>query len=229
MSSRSLSPPLEDGVEVDPSVFHATNQSEDIALVRNMGFVVSDDNEPAEENVPSADSPTASTNEGLYPNQKWGWEGIDRRRIVTPTDQVPGWHGDFAPKSASLLNFFLHLFPLDWLKNVVIVKTSEALEAQGKPAVTFGEFLRYIGLWLLMATLSGWSRDDSWSVDAFDQRSNACPFNFRGFMRKTRFNDITQELRFTDDDKPSFADKFWEVRQMIREWNKNVAAIFISS
>ncbi len=50
--------------EIDPQVFSATNRAEDIALVRNQGYDVDDDNEPAPENVPDATALLHSTMQG---------------------------------------------------------------------------------------------------------------------------------------------------------------------
>jgi hypothetical protein len=41
------------GEEIADFIFHAQNRAEDIALIRDMGFEVDDDNEPAPENVPT--------------------------------------------------------------------------------------------------------------------------------------------------------------------------------
>ena len=65
--------PTRGGVEVDPSFFGTGNQAEDIALARNMDFNVNDDNEPAEENIPTPVDVLAAANDGLYPGQTWGW------------------------------------------------------------------------------------------------------------------------------------------------------------
>jgi hypothetical protein len=47
----------ERGEEIADFVFNAQNRAEDIALVRNMGFEVNDDNKPTPENVPAGDAP----------------------------------------------------------------------------------------------------------------------------------------------------------------------------
>jgi len=216
-------------VEIDTTVFNASNQAEDIALVRNMGFDVDDDNEPAEENIPTNGETGATDTEGLYAFQRWGWSGIDQRRTTTSSDQQAGFHNEWSPKGKSWLDIFLHLFPLVWMKNVLLKKTSDALKDDGQDELTFGELLRYIGLWLLMATCSGWTHDDYWSPEPFDEKHRPCPYNFRAYMSRSRFEAITRELRFTDKDAPPYLDKFWEVRQMIKEWNANMVAVFIVS
>ena len=48
-------------------------------------------------------------------------------------------------------------------------------------------------------------------------------------MSMKRFDAITAALSFTDASKPTYRDKFWEVRQLIVEWNKNMAEAFSPS
>ena len=43
------------------------------------------------------------------------------------------------------------------------------------------------------------------------------------------FESILMALTFTDIEPPSFVDHFWEVRQMISEWNINMKNVFIPS
>ena len=69
----------------------------------------------------------------------------------------------------------------------------------------------------------GFHQDDYWSTKEFDGEDEACPYNFRQYMSKNRFDTINSGLFFTDLPKPTLIDKFWEVRQMIAEWNKNIA------
>ena len=69
-------------VEIDPSVLHAGNRAEDIALVRAQGLMVDDDNDPAPENIPDLNAPEADT-----PNGQWGWDG-QCHRIITGVNNV---------------------------------------------------------------------------------------------------------------------------------------------
>ena len=129
-------------------------QAEDIALIRNLGFEVDDDNMRAEENILDPDTPIPDENEGLYPSQIWAWRGIDQRRISTPSDVQPGFHHGWSPCGKSFLEIFRMLFPMEWLTSVLIEETSKVLVAQGQPLLVLGEMPRYIWLWLLMATCS---------------------------------------------------------------------------
>ena len=153
------------------------NRAEDIAIVENQGFDVDDDNRPAEENVPTNSGPVAN-DAGLYPGQKWGWNGFDQRRINTPHDAKPSFHDGWTPLGKTWLDIFLLLFPVVWLRDVLLYQTSAALMEEGNPPLTFGELIRYIGLWLLMATCSGWTLDDFFSTKKRDERHRPCPYNF---------------------------------------------------
>ncbi len=107
--------------------------------------------------------------------------------------------------------------------------TSTAIVDNGGQALNQGELIWYLGLRLLMATCSRWSKADFWDEKPYNPRSNLCPYQFSLLMNKTRFNEITSELRFTNRAPPTYRDRFWEVREMVREWNKNMWAFFIPS
>ena len=66
----------EEGVEeqIPDQVFHAGNNSEDIAHIRSLGLDVDDDNEPALEHIPDDASLPCIC-------QTWGWNGIGYRAV----------------------------------------------------------------------------------------------------------------------------------------------------
>ena len=209
--------------DIETEVLRAGNNAEDIALVRGQGLDVDDDNDPAPENVPTADGLSTNEDDGLYPGQSWGVDSFVDPMNNDGWTKPPGFHNNFDIHTASWLELFFLFFPITWFRNVLIPKTNEQL----KRDVTFGEMLRYIGLRLRMASVGGaFTKDDYWSTREFDGEEEACPYNFRQYMSKARFDSITAALFFTDAPKPTFVDKFWEVRQMIAEWNKNMAAVF---
>ena len=68
---------------IHDDIYFAQNRAEDIARVRNEGFEVDDDNDPAPENIPDpAEGPPVVIEAGLYEGQTWGWDGIDCRHTV---------------------------------------------------------------------------------------------------------------------------------------------------
>ncbi len=67
--------------KINTTVLHPTeNLAEDVALVRNQGMEVDDNDEPAPENTPKNSSCQQECTRALYPGQ-WGWGGIDQCEI----------------------------------------------------------------------------------------------------------------------------------------------------
>lgn len=46
-------------------------------------------------------------------------------------------------------------------------------------------------------------------------------------MSRNRFESILEALRYTDEEPPTYIDKFHSVRQLISEWNSNIQQNFI--
>ena len=56
-----------------------------------------------------------------------------------------------------------------------------------------------------------------------------CCFTLSTYMSHTRFGFILQHLKYTNINPPIYKDRFWEVREMLKEWNKNMAMNFVPS
>ena len=216
------------GAPIDESVFGAGNRAEDIALVRNQGLAVDDDNDPAPENVPLPNAP-APNGSVLYDDQTWEWDGIDRMTSAYPDKPDASFKKGWSPRDKSYMEIFLHCLPMKWMEDVLLVATSAAMVVGGSAPLRWGEMIRYIGLWLLMSTCQGWTREDFWSQRPFDEQDDPCPYRLGAYMSRARFDAITKHLTFTNVNPPSYRDRFWEVRQMIKAWNDNMAAIFLAS
>ena len=48
-------------------------------------------------------------------------------------------------------------------------------------------------------------------------------------MSCTRFELILQHIKYTNINPPTYKDRFWEVCEMLEEWNKNMAMNFVPS
>ena len=102
----------EQGEEITEFVFNAQNRSEDIALIRNMGFKVDDENNPAPENIPTANTPRPNGDD-LYEGQDWGWDGIDHRAMMQGSlYNNPKFTNDWTSQGKLYAEIFLHVFPL---------------------------------------------------------------------------------------------------------------------
>jgi hypothetical protein len=101
---------------------------------------------------------------------------------------------------------------------------SDALEGENAHPLTIGEFLCYLGIRLLMATIQGYSTAEFWDYTglARSQEEGACPYNLKDNMTYKRFQATTSCFVYTKDNPPIFRDKFWQIRETVQEWNKNM-------
>jgi hypothetical protein len=137
----------------------------------------------------------------------------------------------WSPHNKTYLEIFNHFLPFMWLQNVLLPNTSAELEMANSPPLRLGELMRFIGMRLLMLTLQGWTTDKYWYYDPIPkpQEDGPCPYNFMLVMARRQFYSITKCLVFSDVPPPSYCDKFWQVRQMIKAWNENIANIFVAA
>ena len=191
----------------------------DSSRIRALGFEVDDDDEPAAENLLPA-----NPNEVTY--GQWGWNGIDARAAQNHYQMGAHMKG-FATREIcefSILEWFLRFLPRQYVQDVLIPETNKSLEDTDMP-LTFGEFLRWLGLWLLMSTVSGIPREDFWATSDISMFYGA-PFRFNKIMSKRRFNAILSSLNYTNVPFPTFKDKFHEVRQVLDAFNERMTEIF---
>ena len=62
------------------------------------------------------------------------------------------------PTDDSFLDIFLQWMPTDFVENIIIVGTNSSLKEAGEAETSLGELLVFLGLWLLMATVIGFTR-----------------------------------------------------------------------
>ena len=211
--------------EISNEVFNARNNSEDIANVRAMGFDVDDDNLPLDENNPDEGAERPAVN-AFYEGQVWGWQGFDNRRqanIQNVEATIGGLSIDVV-SSLSYITMFFYFFPKPFLEDVILKETNKHVTEK----ISIGEMLRWLGIWLFMATISGFNRRDFWSMKNVEREEGA-PYRFNDWMSSRRFEEILQALRLTDRNSPPFKDRFWEVRQLIETWNKHTQKHFSPS
>ena len=120
---------------------------------------------------------------------------------------------------------FETLFPKKWILETVIPSTNNQL---GEEPLSYGELLRWIGLWILMLTVDGSDCQSFWSnknVNTFE----GAPFWLNNFMTRNRFEKILNNTTYMNCEPPAFHDHFWEIRQMVEEWNANMDINFSPS
>ena len=94
--------------------------------------------------------------------------------------------------------------------------------------VSYGEFLCWIGLWILMSTVDGSDRRSFWSSKDINMFEGA-PFRLTHYMSRNRFEEILSAISYTNKHPPQMLDKFWEICELIDAWNDNMEAEFLPS
>ena len=181
---------------------------------------VDDDNEAAPENVPqqneSQDSPLKT---------KWGHSGYCYRKMMNFGNHKAKLNFHANPtKNDFYLQLFEGLFPTNLLYTMVDgVNTTMKGER-----LSYGELLHWIGLWTMMSTVAGNDHHSFWSMHDIKIFSG-CFFTLSMYMSRTRFELILQHIKYTNNNPPTYKDRFWEVHEMLEEWNKNMATNFVPS
>ena len=117
-------------------------------MVRDAGVWVDDDNDPVPENIPS---PIIEDEEAPIPKvlgDKFGHDGICFQRTSGAQNtkaKVSG--GNLALSRVQVFELFL---PKEYIESILIPETNTKIEG---PPLLYGEFLQWIGLQLMMATI----------------------------------------------------------------------------
>ena len=149
---------VEATVELDPTVLHASNRAEDIALVRTHELMFDEDNDPAPESISDSSAPQSDD-----PNGKWGWGGQCHRKMTgvrNVQSKIKNLNGDIL-KTVGYIHIFLIFLPRLFIETVVVKLTSDKLSQ----SLLFGEFFHLLGLWLVItrASLGNLNRRKCWS------------------------------------------------------------------
>ena len=96
----------------------------------------------------------------------------------------------------------------------------------GEKHVQYGEFLCWLGLWMLMGTLIGPQRPAVWATHPINAFHGA-PLCLGVWMSRKHFDTILSALSFTDAIPPTFLDKFWEIQQIVEVWGVNMEENFV--
>ena len=118
----------------------------------------------------------------MYEGQLWGCDRIDGQAAAAPSKEQPSFKDGWKPQGKTYLKVFMHLFPITWLQEVLLPTTSQATENNNSSPLGWGELLRFIGLWLLMSTCSGWTNNDFWNAAPYGPHESPCPYRFNGYM-----------------------------------------------
>ena len=197
-----------------------SDHREDIAAIVAAGLDVDDDNTPAPENVPERNVRGAQENVTYL---DWGSVHICNRSVDITRNRRPNLQE--RPSGNDLGRWFLYLFPMEYVRQELLPATNENI---GSRELSEGEFLRYLGIWMLLSTVgSSVPKSDFWSKEEPNPFIGA-PFRLRPYMPYYRWREITKALRYTTKEKPRYNDKVFEVRSMLHAFNDLMDSIFTS-
>ena len=90
--------------------------------------------------------------------------------------------------------------------------------------VSYGGFLVFIRVWLMIATIQGTFKRDFWSA----KKGSAWGALLRvsDYMTQNHFEAILYFFKYTDEEAPQYKDSFHEVGQMLLMCNENMDQYF---
>ena len=128
---------------------------QNLAVALNGVVDIDDINDPAPENIPT---PGVNTNSVL--SSEWGHAGICYRQQQSNPNSKAKLSD---PVDVTLNNIYVQLFerffPKQYVNDVILPSTNKKLKQQ----LTYGEFLRWLGLWILMLTRDRSDQCSFWS------------------------------------------------------------------
>ena len=120
--------------------------------------MVDDDNELVPENTPIPNAPAAPD---IF--SPWGRLGICyHHSLMSVNANLKQKIWTTVGKDPSNLQLFEGYFFMSFIKDVIIPQTNKNLAEQSNNQLTYGDFLCWLGLWFLMATMIGPQRNEFW-------------------------------------------------------------------
>ena len=154
---------------------------------------VDNDNEPTPENIPQSTDPTSSPL-----NTEWGHSGFCYRKSLSMQNSGAKLNFHINPTEDNYyLQLFEGFFPKDLL-NMIIEGINTKIN---RDLVTYGEFLQWIGLWVMVSTVAGTDCRRFWSTRDLDI-FQGCFFTLSNYMACTCFENILKNLTYTNKDPP---------------------------
>ena len=95
--------------------------------------------------------------------------------------------------------------------------------------MTLGGFLRWIGIYIFLSTLSVFNRRSCFWSRREVSREDSATYRFHDWVSCSRFEEILLAIQYTNKEPPFYQGCFWEVWQMIDTWNKNIVEHFSQS
>jgi hypothetical protein len=207
------------------------DHNEDIQAFTALGAIVDDDNLPAPENVPPPNEPRRpGASNAVFSEDGWGFQGTCPRKSNNHANRGASIN---QPReiwaSMNKLDYWLLFFPHVFCKTIMLPEMNNKLDT-GRPPIEWWEYLRWLGIWHLLATTDGHDRRSFWSTNVNeDPRFKGAPFRLNDIMSRTRFEEILEVTTYFDHPWPAFKDDFHPIRQLVKAWNENMLIIFIAA
>ena len=198
---------------------------DDADLVRHMvPGMIDDDNQSLPENIHSAieqqnNTPVFFSSWEHSGSCYWCLEGGWKNNACL------SFNSDVQPTIEQLFEMF---FFKQFIVATIIPQTNIQSEQQRNCPTSYREFLHWLGLWILMATINGPDQSGFWSMTEVDCFVGV-PLRLGGFMSRKRFDMILKALAITSRSPPAFRDRFWQVHVILEAWNANMTEQFTPS
>jgi hypothetical protein len=146
----------EAAVKVAPNMPPRTNDhSKDSQVFTVLGAIVDDDNLPASENMPPPNEPLvrSGASNKVFPADGWGFQGTCPRKSNNHANHGPSIN---KPReiwsSMTKLDYWLLFFPDVYCRSIML---PEMNKKPGRRPIEWWEYLRWLGIWHLLATTDG--------------------------------------------------------------------------
>ena len=120
------------------------------------------------------------------------------------------------------LELFLILFPIDYLKEILMPKTKKLL----KHPMALGEFIQWLGFCLYVGCWIGIPNRSNWWSTAEPKMSRGAPFRINKYMSRNRFEEILGFISYTYQKGVEYYDGFFHMHKMKEAWNLHMAEEF---
>ncbi|KAL3782157.1 hypothetical protein HJC23_004520 [Cyclotella cryptica] len=136
-------------------------------------------------------------------------------------------------RSSSQTKFYFVL--VIWMKTSREFESSGSRDSLGDGMTYFEIFQKYIPLTYfedVCVKRTSANLEDAGEAPTnleFNEQTNPCPLKLSNYMSCRRMELIDHHISFTDRQAPSYTDRFWEVRQLMDEWRRNMKEIFYPS
>ena len=107
----------------------------------------------------------------------------------------------------------------------IIPQMNKCLQEDRHCPLTYGEFLHWLGLWFLIATINGPDKVEFWSMGEVDYFVGALT-RLGSYMSRKCFKSILKVLSITLQERQAFMECFWEVCEILKAWNSNMVEQF---